>query len=913
MSDDVWTARHRKALTELQIANAELRRAAAQQRQATAALEMRLRHIAGPSGDASTQTEDPGHRRASAARNVSRRALLRLAAAGLAGGAAVDLVTAGTSEASSGRRRSAARLSSSDSTSGDSTSGDSTSAGSSGATGATGATGVVYVPAPTGVASTDTPAVLAALQAPRGTTVVFVTNGSVPYSINQELPVPEGVRVTGSGPSNEDPRSGLMPTLQQAAGTSLNCIMASAGYLAGLYDTPQYNNGMTAKNADAGIEIDHLAFDGQNGGAGTGNTVGHGVVLYSTGSKVHDCYFVNVAQAAVVVADHNWKNQPCVNHAYENRVTDNSIKNPGWYGIWNTHTNGSPSDTDGYLIDNIVVSPSQQMATGGPRLKPGTSNPYEGIRLDNPAGWWVVGNYVGTCPGNAFYLATTWGVHLIGNVADGFGCTPIAGQAYSGFYVITAGDVKTHPGFIDSNLAAAYEGFNPLGSTAPGKSTTYAYFKVVMQLQSYDTAAFFEQSNNSANQKSVPPAAIHPAGVTSGSTTITVPNGSAAGHVQAGMSVSDTKAHLPAATTVVSVTAGTGTGPDTIVVSNASKGTATNDQLSFHGPTSVAWTYINNEGKSTVTVQRINETITGTIVATPLVQGSAKTVIIDPAHAAGGVQVHGAPAAGDTIVATSATAASWQAPPAQSAGGALAGTYPDPTYTPDRFTQFFRDGGYTVPAGVTRLRITCVGGGGAGGGGAAAVSGLRTRGGAGGSAGGSVERIVPVTAGAELTVAVGAGGAGGAGRRSAGLPGTAGGPTTVSGAGLVVTAPGGAGGSGGGTMQDRKDGQGRDPAALGAGGSDSTAGGLPFGFSPGGGGAGGPAGRRHGGGGGSAGTASSAGAPGQPGASRDAAGRQGESGHDPSAPGGGGGAGAGAAGGAGGDGAPGFAVIERLG
>src|SRR5690348_4162857 len=207
---------------------------------------------------------------------------------------------------------------------------------------------VVVVPPPTGNASTDTANALAALNVPTGTTVVFQASSSTVYVIDKELPVPPGVRVTGRGGPSEQ-AAGLMPTLQQAPGVALKCIMAASGYLAGLYNTPQYNNGSPKRYADPAIEIDHLAFDGQNG---NGNTVGHGVVLYSIQSKVHDCYFVNIPQAGIVVADRNYNNARCKGQTFENRVVDNHIINPGAYGIWVTYTHGAIGATDGYVIDN---------------------------------------------------------------------------------------------------------------------------------------------------------------------------------------------------------------------------------------------------------------------------------------------------------------------------------------------------------------------------------------------------------------------------------------------------------------------------------------------------------------------------------------------------------------------------------
>ena len=79
---------------------------------------------------------------------------------------------------------------------------------------------------------------------------------------------------------------------------------------------------------------------------------------------------------------------------------------------------------------------------------------------------------------------------------------------------------------------------------------------------------------------------------------------------------------------------------------------------------------------------------------------------------------------------------------------------------------------YTVPAGVTYLNVTLVGGGGGAGG--CYISQI-----SGPGLGGSViSSTLTVTAGATITYAIGAGGAGGAG---ADTRGSAGGTTTVGG------------------------------------------------------------------------------------------------------------------------------------
>ena len=93
-------------------------------------------------------------------------------------------------------------------------------------------------------------------------------------------------------------------------------------------------------------------------------------------------------------------------------------------------------------------------------------------------------------------------------------------------------------------------------------------------------------------------------------------------------------------------------------------------------------------------------------------------------------------------------------------------------------------GSFSVPAGVTRLRVRRAGGGG-GGGGCLAGTGA----GGGGGAGGAAEGIYAVTPGSSYSVTVGAGGAGGAV-----TAGTTAGSGTASSFGALISAGGGTGG-----------------------------------------------------------------------------------------------------------------------
>lgn len=759
---------------------------------------------------------------------------------------------------------------------------------------------VVTVPPPTGIAGTDTANALAALNVPAGTTVVFQASATAVYVINQELPVPAGVRVTGTGWASQR-RPGIMPTLQQAPGKNLVCIMASRAYLAGLYSTPQYNNGVRQNFGDGAIEIDHLAFDGNNGGTAVGNTAGDGVVVFSIGSKVHDCQFVNMAGSGVVAVDRNYFGTPSPLPTFENRIVDNVIINPRNYGVWVTHTTGAFGATDGYIQRNVVESPSQGLLTGGPVINPGDNRSYEAIRLDNSAGWWIQYNLMRACPGGACFTNTQWGMRIMDNRVEGFGCAPVPGVRYSAFTLTISANVKTHGGFLSGNIASAFEGFNPIGPSAPGSNNSYIYFDIQMQIENYDHHGWFEHTSNAAFQDSQPPANIPNARLVKGSKAVSVPPGTAAGSVQTGMSIADGSGLIPPGATVASVTAGAGSLPDTITMSVAATGSAT-EVISFPGPNSVGWYYNNALPGSIMSVLATHEVITGTINPIPQVNGSGTVELIDPASVKDGVLVTGVPGANQVLTASSGTAAGWASPHGSA-------------------TVLTASGTFTIPPGATRLRITCVGGGGGGGGGAAGVAGTAQAGGAGGASGCTSEQEVAVGTNKALTVAIGAGGTAGAGgvgtgRGSIGGPG---GDTSVTGTGLLAVAQGGPGGSGSpngsavpveGGAYGGAHGEITSNPTAGCGGLSSGRGGEPVSFSPGGGGGGGLSSGSAGGGAGGAGTAINGGAPGPIGASGSSSGSSAAPATTAGAGGGGGGAGAGGAGGSGGAGAAGFVVIE---
>lgn len=113
-----------------------------------------------------------------------------------------------------------------------------------------------------------------------------------------------------------------------------------------------------------------------------------------------------------------------------------------------------------------------------------------------------------------------------------------------------------------------------------------------------------------------------------------------------------------------------------------------------------------------------------------------------------------------------------------------------PLHTEVRITS--GSGNWTVPSGITQIRVKCIGGGGGGGG--SYRNGLNqfAGGGGGGTDIGSVPwSYIEVTPGSEIAYSVGTGGAGGNGSTSSPSDGGTGGATTFTGA---TTGPGGGGG-----------------------------------------------------------------------------------------------------------------------
>jgi hypothetical protein len=109
--------------------------------------------------------------------------------------------------------------------------------------------------------------------------------------------------------------------------------------------------------------------------------------------------------------------------------------------------------------------------------------------------------------------------------------------------------------------------------------------------------------------------------------------------------------------------------------------------VKFTGPTSVAWTYINDVSGSTLVVDRTNEVISGTVNPTPAISGAGTVQINDPAALAGGLKVSGTPSSNHVLVADSARTATWKS---------LQGSNPGPVVSVIKSSR-----SYSIPRSLT--------------------------------------------------------------------------------------------------------------------------------------------------------------------------------------------------------------------
>ena len=143
-----------------------------------------------------------------------------------------------------------------------------------------------------------------------------------------------------------------------------------------------------------------------------------------------------------------------------------------------------------------------------------------------------------------------------------------------------------------------------------------------------------------------------------------------------------------------------------------------------------------------------------------------------PIHGPGGAALQGGEfvAGGNAILRANATATAFDLVWTTGAQPTAAATYSNQTpnlgqlFIGNRKAVFSANGNWTVPAGVTQIWVSGVGGGGGGGGGNTLASGAQGAGGGGGFSGAvAIKNAIAVTPEHSLAIGIGAGGAGGVG------------------------------------------------------------------------------------------------------------------------------------------------------
>ncbi len=543
----------------------------------------------------------------------------------------------------------------------------------------------VAAPLPSGDTSgkTDTPALNKALAslAPREALLLTVPG----YYINAPLSVPTGTGITSPiayGVAGS-------PHITAASGFSGAAMIANQGWLSG------------SQTGDDGIEISNLFIDGSNGGSAGPfvSTYGHGIALSTSHAHVHHNYVLDVSGTGILIADRNSAGKAVdAGTSQENYVWDNMVENPGQHCIWVTLTSGSFGMTDGVIARNILTTPSYgsyyRTGNGYPQINPSTDAPYEAVRLDNGAGWWVTDNHAYYCAGGAYFFGTVFGTHFRDNTCDMFGTFPwsivkgaltpavITGVALQGVKCNinpkgSATDYQ-HPSSVVGNLVNVFEGFNSAGTIAPGAGTSgsgcrYHYYDIAADTLAVPAGATGECGlvflANLANQNSVGGQTVAGCATTSGSAKVTAAGGSFAS-VQKGMSVTGTG--IPASTYVGKVVTG-GSDSLTLVASDlttavdaTASGTVT---LTFPGPYSLAEHWAASTAGVTLNAQHLGNRAFGSIDASPVIDtsdGAAVNLLAE----LGGVVVSGTPKSGDVLVATGPNAASWGSVPAAASASA---------------------------------------------------------------------------------------------------------------------------------------------------------------------------------------------------------------------------------------------------
>lgn len=187
-----------------------------------------------------------------------------------------------------------------------------------------------------------------------------------------------------------------MTIIQQAAGTSLNAVMAHADWINEI--SPAFGSL---------VQIRHLSFKGQPSQA---NGLGHGLVLQSYWSDIEYCTFQNTAGDGLRFDSQSIRgNVTLASTLIENHVFRCQFRAYKGCGL---NTN-DPSGllTDGWVEDCIFTTTA------------GTATAFPSLKIDSSAGWDIERNHFYGSPGSAIQASRPWQTRIAGNYIENWGST----------------------------------------------------------------------------------------------------------------------------------------------------------------------------------------------------------------------------------------------------------------------------------------------------------------------------------------------------------------------------------------------------------------------------------------------------------------------------------------------------------
>lgn len=204
--------------------------------------------------------------------------------------------------------------------------------------------------------------------------------------------------------------------------------------------------------------VHDLGFDGNS----ANNTSGHGLVLSTWQSTVAHCWFKNIPQSAVVIADQTVNGTTLVaNSVVENRLYDLKIATCGQYGIWVQNFNAQC--TDG-RIENCDINSTTNI----------------GVFVDRAAGWFLVANHVYNVQAQGYSLNNCFATTFVSNELAIYGANSAATGFINGcgFNILSGYPTVITNNIIVTTEAATGATYQHLSVTANGASNatigTYA-------------------------------------------------------------------------------------------------------------------------------------------------------------------------------------------------------------------------------------------------------------------------------------------------------------------------------------------------------------------------------------------------------------------------------------------------------